>query len=176
MNNYSLHPIEDSYWVIPDRLIAGAYPSAKYSEEQTQQRLYKLLVAGVTSFIDLTSVGELPPYENMLYEQAGWMGKIVTYRRISIHDLGLPTLEQMKITLDAIDEEIRLGKVVYVHCYAGIGRTGTVMGCYLARHGMQGDEALNSIARLRAGTASGWTRSPETNEQIDFVLNWRSGQ
>ncbi len=176
MNNYPPHPIDDSYWVIPDRLIAGAYPYVRYNEDQTRQKLYKLLVAGITSFLDLTYEGELPPYEKLLNEQAGWVDKKVNYKRISIQDMGLPTSEQMKSTLDVIDAEIGLERVVYVHCHAGIGRTGTVVGCYLVRHGMQGAEALNSIARLRAGSSNGWTRSPETDEQVEFVLNWLAGQ
>lgn len=176
MNNpIELHPNDDSYWVIPSRLIAGAYPFVKFNDDQTRRKLYRLLVAGVTSFLDLTGEGEMPPYEDLLKEQADWVESRITYRRIAIQDMGLPTEEQMKSTLDAIDEEIRQGRVVYVHCQAGIGRTGTVVGCYLVRNGLQGAEALNTIARLRAGTSSGWTRSPETDEQMEFVLNWQIG-
>ncbi len=170
-----LHPIDDSYWVIPGRLIAGAYPYVRYNDQQTRLKLSRLLKAGVTSFLDLTVEGELPSYENLLKEQVGWENVEVTYQRIAIQDLELPTDEQMNKILDAIDEQIHQGRAVYVHCRAGIGRTGTVVGCYLVRHGMPGAEALNTIARLRAGTTSGWTRSPETDEQVEFVLNWQTG-
>lgn len=175
-NNLSMHPLEDSYWVIPGRLIAGAYPGAKFDEDQTRQRLYKLLAAGVTSFLDLTRPGELPPYEKLLREQASLTDMETAYIHMPIEDMGLPDVEHMKAILDAIDAQINQGRVVYVHCYAGIGRTGTVVGCYLARHGMQGAEALNSIALMRVGVPNGWCRSPETDDQFEFVLNWPSGQ
>ena len=36
----------------------------------------------------------------------------------------------------------------YVHCRAGIGRTGTVIGCYLAEQGLEGAEALRQLNQL----------------------------
>ena len=33
---------------------------------------------------------------------------------------------------------------MYLHCWGGVGRTGTVVGCWLVRHGRTGDEALGS--------------------------------
>jgi protein-tyrosine phosphatase len=59
---------------------------------------------------------------------------------------------------------------VYVHCRGGIGRTGTVIGCWLARNGLTGQAALDRIAELRAGTPDGYTQSPETAAQRAFVL------
>ena len=49
----------------------------------------------------------------------------------------------LKHILDEIDGAILNGKTVYVHCLGGIGRTGTVVGCYLVRHGIAaGGKAL----------------------------------
>ena len=61
---------------------------------------------------------------------------------------------------------------MYVHCYGGIGRTGTVVGCWLRRQGLPGQEALDLIERLRRDTPDGWKPSPETSEQRRFVLDW----
>ena len=55
----------------------------------------------------------------------------------------------------------------------GIGRTGTVVGCYLARHGYaSGQKVLELIKSLRKYTEDHTQPSPETWEQIDMVLSW----
>ncbi|MBA3406233.1 MAG: dual specificity protein phosphatase family protein [Gemmatimonadaceae bacterium] len=37
------------------------------------------------------------------------------------------------------------GHSIYVHCWGGVGRTGTVVGCYIVRHGRTGDDALGEV-------------------------------
>ena len=87
-----------------------------------------------------------------------------------------PSAEEMKCILDALDAALARGQVVYAHCYGGIGRTGTLVGCYLARHGMaQGEAAIAHIAELRRGTPDGWKRSPETEAQRQLVTSWVIG-
>ena len=176
MNNFPDTPNPDNYWVIPGRLIAGAYPGARYFEEDARRKLDRLLMAGVTQFVDLTEEGELPPYLAILEEQAGWLDKTAVHQRFPIKDMHCPTPAQVKEILDTIDAALKDRRTVYVHCYGGIGRTGTIIGCYLVRHGLPGAEALNTIARLRAGSSNGWVRSPETDEQWEMVLNWESGK
>jgi protein-tyrosine phosphatase len=61
----------------------------------------------------------------------------------------------------------------YVHCWGGIGRTGTVVGCWLvAREGLTTDAALQRIAELRKDTPDRGLGSPETKLQRRFVLQW----
>ncbi len=141
------------YWVSPGRLLAGPYPYIM---------LDRVLSMGVTHFVNLTQPRELMPYEGVLPAH-------VSHERRPIPDLGVPSPDQMRATLDAIDSAMNAGKTVYVHCWGGIGRTGTVIGCWLVRHGLSGPAALEELARLRAGN----TDSPETDEQHDFVRDWR---
>jgi len=78
--------------------------------------------------------------------------------------------------LDMIDAELAEGRTVYVHCFGGIGRTGTVVGCHLVRHGKSGREALDEIEYLRRDTPAAWQRSPETETQRQMVRAWRVGK
>jgi hypothetical protein len=173
------HPIPDSYWVEPGRLLAGEYPGARY-DVQARAKLRRLLGAGVTLYLDLTEPSEygLRPYAPLLQSEAAALGLesgAVEHRRMSIPDLGTPSPEHMSRILDAIDAALEAGHVVYVHCYGGIGRTGTVVGCYMVRRGLPGQAALDEIARLRHGTPDGWRRSPETAAQRQMVRDWPVG-
>ena len=76
--------------------------------------------------------------------------------------------------LDIIDNALFNGKNIYFHCYYG-RKTGTVVGCHLARHGIQGEEALQKIQELRAGIPNENSLSPETTDQIRMVKEWTKG-
>jgi predicted protein tyrosine phosphatase len=169
-------PIPDSYWVRPGRLLAGEYPGAP-QDKRARQKLRQMLAAGVTFFLDLTEEGEyaLKPYAPLLQEEATALGCPAKHHRRPIRDMRTPAPEEMTRILDTIDTALDAGHTVYVHCYGGIGRTGTVICCYLIRHGMSGQKALTEIARLRQGTPDGWKRSPETETQRQMVLNWPKG-
>jgi protein-tyrosine phosphatase len=158
-------PIPDSYWVEPGRLCAGDYPSA-LDPAEAAYKLRRLRAAGINTFFDLTEAGEygLTPYSEAV---AG-----LEYRRLPVRDLDVPTVEQMQTILDTIDDALARGRTVYVHCYGGIGRTGTVVGCYLVRRGLTAARALASVAEWRRNTPDGRRTSPETPAQRRFVEDW----
>ena len=168
-------PIPNSYWVIPGRFLAGEYPAA-FGAGRIRKRLDALLEAGLDTFIKLTGENELPDYAPALHERAGYYDKTVRVLPFPITDFGLPTPGHMTAILNAIDEALAAGRNVYIHCWGGVGRTGTAVGCYLVRHGMTGDQALAQIASWwendpRHGM---FPRSPETDEQFEFVRAWQS--
>ena len=173
----SRHPIPDSYWVLRDRLLAGEYPGAR-SPGEARRKLRRLLDAGASYFLDLTEDGEygLEPYASLAHEEAASRGEEIVHRRMPIRDQGTPSVAEMRAILDAIDAALEAGHRVYVHCWGGIGRTGTVVGCYLVRQGRSGAEALQEIEFLRRGTPDGWRRSPENAEQERMVLGWASNE
>ena len=124
-----LHPIPDYYWVAPQQFLAGEYPGAM-SKDETRRKLSALLDAGIRSFLDLTETHELRAYAPLVQEIAATRQIEVRYRRMSVPDMGIPTVEHMTAVLDHIDGEIQEARPVYVHCWGGIGRTGTVVGCW----------------------------------------------
>lgn len=174
--NMNTHPIADSYWVIPNLLLAGEYPGAR-TEAEARMKLGALLDAGVRAFVDLTEAGEynLRPYWPLVQQLAAERDVSVTHRRLSIPDMCAPDPAHMAAILNTIDAFVAAGTPVYVHCFGGIGRTGTVVGCHLVRNGAAGAAALAEIALRRQGTPDGYRQSPETEEQRKLVLSWREG-
>ena len=167
-------PIPNSYRLLDGRLIAGEYPGDR-NDAPARAKLGALLDAGVTTFIDLTEAHELAPYDALVAEMARARGRDVTYHRLPIRDVSVPkSAAVMHEILDQIDAALDAGGVVYVHCWGGVGRTGTVVGCHLVRGGMTGDEALARVAELfkHVEKSSRRSRSPETDAQEAYVRAW----
>jgi len=161
--------------VLPGQFLAGEYPGLRFDPGATRQRLADLLAAGIDTFIDLTNENERLPYTDILNDEAGLYGIRVSHRRFSFPDFHAPGVEAMTAALDAIDAALDDGRKVYVHCVGGIGRTGTTVGCWLVRHGMPPAEALAHLRRLYATSAQSAMapHSPEADDQVALILNWR---
>ncbi len=166
-------PISESYWVKENLFLAGAYPG-DYNPENARRRIGAFLESGIRVFIDLTHPDELRPYAPILEEEARLYGYAVEHRRFSVQDHGVASVEAMLSILDTIDAALANGSPVYVHCWAGIGRTGITVGCYLVRHGMSGEDALKQVNALYKTRPNSFIlpRSPETAAQADFVRAW----
>lgn len=167
-------PNPNCYWVTKN-LIAGEYPGDARGEEESRGKLRRFLECGVDFFLDLTEEGEKAPYQQLMMEEAAKANVLAMYRRLPVQDFATPSESEMKQILDTIDEAIGESRTVYVHCRGGIGRTGTTVGCYLARHGYDGEEALLTVNRLfqnsdRRFMSSG---SPETRAQMTMVKEWQ---
>jgi len=175
-------PFNRSYWVLPGRFLAGAYPG-DLIPEIAEIKIRALVKTGIRCFVDLTSPQErnlhdqaLQSYRDLLDKVAAGSFKL-SYRNLPMPDLGIPSDSGMKEVLDFIDEAIRSGTPVYVHCLGGIGRTGTVVGCWIARHGIERGLAIMALIRkLRRNTAHAHLLSPETDPQRRLICAWRPGE
>ena len=166
-------PLSESYWVESGRFLAGEYPG-QYETESTRKRIDRLIEAGFDAFLDLTQPHELFPYKNILLAQARVYDVKVTHDRFPIGDFGLPTPELMNDILDKIEKSLQSGHKIYLHCWGGVGRTGTTVGCYLVRQGKTAEEALDQLAVWWRGVPKSHyhPHSPETLEQVDFIRTW----
>lgn len=173
MTEQEIRPIPESYWVVPGRLLAGEYPGLS-TDESTRKRIDAFIESGFQIFIDLTLPNELAPYARILTEQARAYDVEVSYQCFPIGDFGLPTPKQMNVILDTLDENLEARRKIYLHCWGGIGRTGTTVGCYLVRQGMSGVAALAQLDTWWKSVPKSryHLHSPETVEQMNFVRNW----
>jgi ADP-ribosyl-[dinitrogen reductase] hydrolase len=162
-------PIANSYWVLPGSLLAGEHPGGA-TPEATRARLKTLTGAGVRCFIDLTQPGEVAAYDTLL-------PKGVHYFRRPIPDHSIPAAAaHMSEVLERVREALKGKRPVYLHCRAGIGRTGMAAGCWLVESGFAGAEAIEELNRLwqQSARSAQWPSVPETDEQSEYVRRWRA--
>ncbi|MGI8608000.1 MAG: protein-tyrosine phosphatase family protein [Candidatus Dormibacteria bacterium] len=170
-------PYQRSYWVSPGRLLAGHYPGAANSDEASH-KLDGLVAASIRHVVNLMEEGErdrsgaiFVPYEAPLKARG------ISMTRMPIRDFHIPSEDEMVTILDDIDQSITAGTPTYVHCWGGKGRTGTVVGCWLVRHGIAAPErAVDRIKELQAVCGGNLSPSPESETQRAFVRTWKAGQ
>ena len=175
-NDHATPPTSSSYWVVPSRLLAGVYPGDPDPDEH-QAKVQALLDAGIRTFINLMQEDEtnyagepFVPYQDL----AEQLRPEVRCCRHAIRDLSAPTPVLMTAILDAIDASLAAGSPCYAHCWGGVGRTGTVIGCWLLRHGhATPGNVLDVLMGLRKQDRERRYRmSPESAEQQRFVKRW----
>lgn len=159
-------PLHQSYEVWGNGIIyAGEYPGDK-NGEIAKQKIERMYHFGVRHFIDLTEEGELRPYNHLLPSDT-------TYTRFPITDCGAPkSIESVQRLLLRIEELKKMDGYVYVHCWGGVGRTGTIIACYLAQNWDEPDlnKTLEVLRRnFSKMPKSAYRETPETKEQIDFI-------
>jgi len=167
----------DKTWRIDDgRIMGGQYPGTLDLETQ-QSMIRRLLACGITHFVNLQQEDEVASgkpfrdYMPLAKPIADDLGREVWFRRFAIPDYGIPSTALMADCLDHIDAVLQSKGKPYVHCWGGNGRTGTVIGCWLVRHGRTPDEAIQELEQGRLGR--GFTQSaPENERQRQFIINW----
>ncbi|STZ88885.1 Protein tyrosine/serine phosphatase [Mycolicibacterium fortuitum] len=158
-----------AWWVEPNRLLAGEYPGATRSKS-AEAKIRVLLDAGIDTVIDLTTEADhLTPYRALLHTAAEKSGRTVRHFAHPIPDYGVIDDAGYDAILARIHSELDTGRNVYVHCWGGMGRTSTVIGCLLAESGLSYDGVIDRIIELRAGTRKAAYPCPESAAQHELL-------
>ncbi len=97
---------------------------------------------GVKSIITMT--------ENSLPES--WV-KNITYLHVPTEDFSAPDMEQIDEAIEFIQKRLENNEPVMVHCAAGIGRTGTILACYLIKYQkLSAKDAIQKVRKERPGS------------------------
>ena len=162
--------------MVEGQFLAGAYPGDSDPDDR-RTKIQSLLNSGICSFINLMEQDEanwagvrFVPYDDMVEQLCPEAG----CRRFAIRDQSIPNIGMMTKILDMIDQSLAAAKPAYVHCWGGVGRTGTVIGCWLLRHNLaESHNVLEVLMDLRRQDQERRHRmSPETAEQQRFVKQW----
>ncbi|KFM23858.1 hypothetical protein F751_6826 [Auxenochlorella protothecoides] len=156
-------PTPWSNWVIRPRLIAGAYPAGQ-DDGETDRILTTLLELGVTTFVCLQAEFSLHTSENL------WRTgqEKLDFLHLPILDGNVTTDTAMSRLVDDCCLRLLRGERLYVHCWGGHGRTGTVIATMLGRlyhlpvaTALRYTQAFHDTRRYPQGV-----RSPQTPVQI----------
>jgi len=128
----------DSFsWVIPDVLAAAAMP------QNPRQGFEFFKDEGIEVIIALTENA----ITRSLIEEFGF-----EYHHFPIPDFSPPTTGQIEDFVAAVDSARDAGRKTVVHCFAGHGRTGTMLACYLVSQGRSSADAIKEVRALRPGS------------------------
>lgn len=173
-------PCHRTYWVADDWLLAGAYPGRPEPADH-RERIQSLFDAGMRTFINLQEENEknnsgvaFVRYDDELRRLASDRGEHIAHLRFPVPDGGTTSVDRMRCILDAIDLSLVANRPVYVHCFGGMGRTGSTICCWLQRHGLASpDNVLSLLTQLRQADVERATwKAPENDSQEGFVLSW----
>jgi atypical dual specificity phosphatase len=144
-------PAPDGFsWIDKPRLAAMSQPGALAEYQWLREQ-------GIHLVICLT---EDPPARAYIND-AGLFSM-----HIPVEDMHPPSQPQIALCVAAIDKAAKNNFGVGIHCTAGLGRTGTMIACWLVhKDGLAARDAITRIRRLRPG-------SVETVEQADAVTEF----
>jgi len=128
-------------WIIEEKLAGSAIPTSKEEIDWLKQE-------GVKSIVTIR--------EEPLEDE--WI-KDVNYLHVHSNDMGIPEFSDLVNSVDFIHQRITNDEPVMVHCLAGLGRTGTILACYLIKYeDMTADDAIGKIRRERHGSIQSFSQ------------------
>lgn len=137
--------------------------------------LAKLLDFGARTIINLQQANEpgQADYTATVATLARARSVSVKCHRVPVPDSGVPSVQQMRKIMDLLQQSVAAGRLVYVHCWGGHGRTATVGGCWMMQQGVPAEQVFALIRKRRKHDAHlDGQSAPQTSEQRKFISHW----
>lgn len=142
-------PPSNFRWQIQGKLAGVSFP-------QSEAALAFLKEQGIRALVSLSEMALAPELLTSLDLQA---------KHVPIADFSAPTISQVEQALEGIKHFLENNRPVAIHCGAGLGRTGTILACYLVWQGIAGQDAIAQVRAQQPG-------SIETEEQEALIYQY----
>ena len=155
-----------NYYQADDNIYAGEYPFAE-DEENGLVILKQLTVLGITFIVDLTEDNELNQYKHNLSS--------IVHVRFPIKDRQIPgSFESTKNLCDQIRKALDKNNIIYIHCWGGVGWTGTIVAYWYVFHGASAENAIRKLNAKWKECPKSKRRPlcPEYQHQIDYIYDF----
>ncbi len=140
-------------WLIKDEIAGMARPHSTIKDLGILKNK-----EDIEAIVSLTEI----PFNKVLIEKFGFEVK-----HIPVKDFNAPRIEQIEDFLEFAERIRSVGKKLVVHCDGGMGRTGTMLACYLVDKGINASKAIEIVRKKRPN-------SIETEKQKEAVFKfWR---
>lgn len=113
------------------------------SRPRTDDALSRLACVGIRALLSLTE-------QPLPADSLARLGLVAEH--VPIADFTAPAPAQVEQAVAAIDRFLAAGRPTAVHCGAGLGRTGTILACYLVARGAPAAEAIARVRAARPGS------------------------
>jgi atypical dual specificity phosphatase len=128
-------------WIIEKKLAGSAIPTSKEEVDWLKEE-------GVKSIVTIR--------EEPLEDE--WI-KDINYLHVHSNDMGVPEFNDLNNSVDFIHKRLENNEPVMVHCLAGLGRTGTILACYLIKYEkMSAGDAITKIRKERSGSIQSYSQ------------------
>jgi protein-tyrosine phosphatase len=157
-------------WLAPARPDMGItlLPGRRDYGRDLASDLAALRDAGATHLLSLLTPDELADYGAEALPEGARESGLACHEE-ALLDQRATTADQMDRIARWLDAAFAGGGRVVLHCVAGLGRSGMVAACYLARGGMSAEGAIALVRERRS------PRAVETAAQEEFVYRYAAG-
>ena len=127
------------HWILPEKLAGMGCPGLL---RDVDEDLRAIAGAGITLLVSLTEEA----FSAAMLRSYG-----IDSRHFPIGDMDVPSLEATAILCEQVERDIENGHRVAFHCFAGLGRTGTMLAALLVWQGHDPDDVITYVRSIRSG-------------------------